>query len=53
MTRRWCWETKWEIQDLWVGLYWKIEEVPPPYRWHFYFCPFPCCLIHIWQELLP
>jgi hypothetical protein len=53
MKKVWCWETKIELRDMWVGLYVDVKEIPPPHRLHFYICPLPCCLLHIWQENLP
>ena len=48
--KRWYWEARIELRDIWVGLYIKTQELPPPVCWHFYICVLPCCLLHIWQE---
>ena len=60
----WCWETKFEIRDLWIGLFINTDEVSKlrvagedfsiaGCCWHFYFCPLPCCVLHVYQKFLP
>lgn len=45
------WEFEWLFvpNDLWVGVYIKAEELPPPVCWHFYICLLPCLPLHIYQ----
>lgn len=54
MKPQWQYEFKFELRDLWVGLFWDVR---PDARFsemdtrHFYICLLPTLLIHIFQEV--
>lgn len=40
---------QWEVRDIWVGLFWRINrEMPPPYyTLHLYICIVPLIPLHV------
>lgn len=46
-TGRWLWEFKFEPRDLWLGLFWDRR----PSGTHFYVCPLPMLVFHVYPEI--
>jgi hypothetical protein len=65
----WRIEWRWEFQprDLWVGVYWRVDDDPgetpwrydylgapfPPRRVDVWICVVPCLPLHVWWPLPP
>lgn len=45
----WTFKIMFEPRDLWIGLYWNVKQIVAGDFIHFYICPIPMLVFHIYQ----